>query len=112
MRSKTSGSIHDWASEAAEYIYHLSPRPTEERIAAIIATFAEPLITLLNESRRAHRHDGLYGKTCCPQCTCHSDDDEEREPNGKGPCNCEAGAWNAKVDSVLGGRTNQTRTRR
>lgn len=118
-RTKTTsgGSIHNWASEAADHIVdEVSENvqwrnrrlvtPSVERIAAIIATFAEPLITLLNESRRAHRHDGLYGKTCCPRCTCHSEDDEESEANDPTHgCNCEAGAWNEKIDSVLAGNT-------
>jgi len=95
--------------------------PGEDRIAAIIATFAEPLVALLREARREHYHcnDSWY---CCGKCT-HSDhvlcdgDEEDHEHNAacylgshkgeaartSGICNCGADAWNARVDAVLGG---------
>ena len=107
-------SINDWASKAAYRIrceLCKERLPSQERIAAIIATFAEPLVKLLAESRRAHRHtaDGdVRDGHCCPQCCCQSwpDDPEgdfEPTPNSDEPCDCGADEWNARVDAVLNG---------
>lgn len=109
-------SIDDWAAKAVDYIhstYLSSPRPTRERTAAVIETFAKPLLDLVMESRREHEH-GLHGVRCCPQCCCESwpDDPEgdfEPTPNSDDPCSCGADAWNAKVDAALGGRLQRPR---
>jgi len=110
-------SVNDWAAKAARRILDdlppLRPRgstttkseryPTEERIAAIIATFAEPLTQLLQKAKREHYHcdDSWY---CCKKCT-HSDHSGLREfLNEEGSiCDCGADAWNKKVDDVLNG---------
>ena len=109
-------SINDWAAKAAERIQeecdgNFGCTVSVERIAAIIATFAEPLIALLQESRREHYHFGgdIPGTDCCPRCTCQCwpadpEPDFEPEPNSKLPCDCGADAWNARVEAVLGGR--------
>lgn len=81
-------SVNDWAAKAAKYLHEdLTDRhnpPTIERVAAIIATFAEPLMTLLREARREHTRD------CAT---------ERREWE----CTCGADAWNARVDAALVG---------
>jgi len=97
------GSVNDWAAETANYIHkYLTPK-TPERIAAVIAFHAEPLIALLRETERTHRHDALYHRTCCPQCTCKSNDYEEAEPNSDEPCTCGAAEWNEKIEKALAG---------
>ncbi len=121
-------SINDWAAKAASHIdaeirlpsrgSGVAYKPTRERIAAIIATFAEPLTALLRDSRREHFHyenAGSYQeRDCCPQCTCESWDavarsqdaghlDAEREPNSDEPCTCGADAWNARVNAAIEG---------
>jgi hypothetical protein len=110
-------SVNDWAAKAAarildEYAGARLPRNAQDHVAAIIATFAEPLVRLLNEARREHHHtadgdprDGV----CCPQCCCQSwpDDPEgdfEPTPNSDEPCTCGTDAWNARVDAALEGR--------
>lgn len=109
-----SPSIQDWAAKCAtridEEFVTAKHRPSPERIAAIIATFAEPLMNLLRESKREHLHeqDTVGRSYCCPQCTCQSwpDDPEgdfEPTPNSDEPCTCGADTWNAKVDRVLNG---------
>ena len=116
-------SINDWAAKAAQRIVDehdplrrgLDP-PGPERIAAIIATFAEPLMKLLRESKREHDHfpDGdIRDGTCCPRCCCASwpndpEADFEPEPNSDDPCSCGADAWNAKVDAALAGESRRT----
>ena len=116
-------SIHDWASKAAQKIVDdLPPRrgeqPRVERIAAIIATFAEPLLKLLAESRRAHHHEEDDSWYCCGACAheCdaveedpgHEHDDsccvETRRGREQGICDCGASAWNTKVDAALAGK--------
>ena len=119
-------TVKDWTAKAAEYILFEYPPPLErkkrqERIAAIIATFAEPLVTLLRQSVRTHRHDeDMYGaawergekRQCCSRCTCNSwkgednaqaagDDETDMEPNSDEPCTCGADEWNAKIDEAL-----------
>ena len=111
------GSIQDWAAKAAcrivdEYDGRRLPlrlRKDQNHISAIIATFAEPLVSLLRESRRVHHHvaDGdVRDGVCCPQCCCESwpDDPEgdfEAEPNSDEPCTCDAAEWNARIDKAL-----------
>lgn len=108
-------SINDWASKAAHRIAteitfgvpHVPRQRHENRIAAIIATFAEPLVALLKESRREHHHcdDSWY---CCGKCksedhcgiTLTSHDAPKRRA---GVCDCGADAWNARVDAALAG---------
>lgn len=111
-------SINDWAAEAAKKIssefpsiQHSDMLPSDERIAAIIATFAEPLVKLVKASYRSHYHcdDSWY---CCGKCVHpdHSDhfDDYPASHDGEGArtqglCNCGADAWNAKIDKALEG---------
>jgi hypothetical protein len=88
------GYIEDWATKAARRIKDEPRGASEDRIAAIIATFAEPLMKLLHESRREHIlcEDGVCYKATVPE-----DEMEEAE------CTCGADAWNAKVDKALDG---------
>lgn len=92
-------SVNDWAAKCAEFILdEISENvqwrnrrlvtPSQERIAAIIATFAEPMLKLLYESRRHHQ----------PPCHRVFDDDMTDV------CTCGATEWNAKIDEALGGR--------
>ncbi len=101
------GSINDWAMKAAREVLHVPPGNyvglKRERIAAIIALHTQPLIDLLRETERSHFHDALYHRTCCPQCTCQSNDYEEPEPNSDEPCTCGAAEWNAKIEKALEG---------
>lgn len=110
-------SVNDWAAKAADRIDNeirmpslgssAKRRPSKERIAAIIATFAEPLVALLRESRREHHHcdDSWY---CCPMC-----ESEDHGRLGEGPghhdrkCTCGAAAWNARVDAALAGEAKE-----
>lgn len=118
LQEKKMPSVNDWAAKAARRIMsEFPPRgsrgPHEDRIAAIIATFAEPMVALLRDSRREHLHsaDGdVRDGVCCPQCCCESwpDDPEgdfEPSPNSDEPCNCGADAWNARIDAVLDGNS-------
>lgn len=100
-------SINDWAAKAAERImFEASDKVgssirglSKERIAAIIATFAKPLVELVERSRREHHlHCGkgrleliFNGKTV------YLKDDWD------GACTCGADAWNETVDKVLAG---------
>ncbi len=111
-------SIKDWASDAAEHISlefllrmgHLKREEATDRIAAIIATFAKPLIDLVEAFRREHYHcdDSWY---CCGKCM-HSDHfptHEEDYPSShdgrvSGKCDCGADAWNARVDAAMAGQ--------
>jgi hypothetical protein len=105
-------SIEDWAAKAARKISENAQvvrrafgplaYPAEEEIAAIIATFAEPLVKLLRESRREHYHcdDSYY---CCGAC-----DAEDHGPLGGGfanreggVCNCGADEWNKRIEEAL-----------
>lgn len=113
-------SVNDWATKAAariaeEYAPYDGKRtlkPHEDRIAAIVATLAEPLMQLARDARRGHYHcdDSWY---CCGKCTHpdHSDGDEDylvshdgEAKREEGVCNCGADAWNTRVDQVLAGR--------
>lgn len=89
-------SVQDWAARAAHKIVEESKhqgKPREERIAAIIAMFANPLITLLNESRQSHTQENdSRAPWTCPKAL---DDDEDVE------CICGADEWNARVDKAL-----------
>lgn len=97
-------SIDDWAAKAADRIDDEYPharreqRPSVERIAAIVATFAEPILMLLAESRRSH-HRGYNDESCdYPPCPA-SDEDVNDEK-----CTCGADAWNARIETALSGR--------
>jgi hypothetical protein len=85
-------SIHDWASRAAakildeysENIPGIGDRyraTSEARVAAIIATFAEPWLKLLREPR--------------PHATWCATDRREWE------CDCGADDWNMRVDEAM-----------
>jgi hypothetical protein len=111
-------SINDWAAKAAQYIAseydldrgrHAAARV--ERLAAIIATFAQPLMDTLRASRRGHFHcdDSWY---CCPQCNCSDHGLAEGETIGANHsrnavpsdvCTCGADEWNKRVDAALDG---------
>lgn len=101
-------SINDWAAKAAERIYdtenNWGRKASVDRIAAIIATFAEPLMQVLRESKREHQHceDSFY---CCRRCTSPDHFLLEGETLGGDltECTCGADAWNARVDAALDG---------
>jgi hypothetical protein len=101
-------SINDWAAKAAERIDDEYPharrkqRPSTERIAAIIATFAEPLMAMLREAKREHSRGYLSEESDHPPCKKSHEDYAEKFD---GPCTCGADAWNAKIDTVLAGET-------
>ncbi len=98
-------SINDWAMKAANKIVselwgkkRAEVRP--ERIAAIIATYAEPLMTLLRETKREHGY-------LCIKCTmtlAHGGMPVPKEKVDEGTCTCGADEWNARVDAVISGR--------
>lgn len=87
-------SVNDWAMEAARRICievnKLGPKVLEqnreERIAAIIALHAAPLVSLLQASRREHKTlSCAYIRWETRKCTCGAD------------------AWNARIDAALEG---------
>lgn len=86
-----------WTTKAARKIAQESmhQRPSEERIAAIIATFAGPLVALLQESKREHQWD---------------EDDKCDKLNKIDPaekvCTCGTDAWNARVNAALNGEAD------
>jgi hypothetical protein len=98
-------SINDWAAKAAQRIADESHPSivgsmSLERIAAIIATFAEPLVALLRESRREHRRH--CDKEASSPCDCgsgHCPINAVAREAAK--CTCGADAWNARVDKAL-----------
>lgn len=115
-------SVNDWAAKAAKHIVATSRTrgPARETyVAAVIATFAEPLINLLREAKRQHYHcdDSWY---CCGKCSCNCrwmsapdhEHDEACYPEShageaarlNGICNCGADEWNAKIDAALRGK--------
>lgn len=106
----SGGFVVDWATQAAEHICSGGKQPVA-RIAAVIATFAAPLTSLLSEAKREHHHsvDGdVRDGICCPQCCCESwlDDPEadfEPTPNSDEPCTCGADDWNARIDAIIAG---------
>lgn len=79
-----SGTIQDWATRAAQYI----SQQKVARNAAVIATFAEPWMKLLRESKHSH----VVG---CPKYD--YDDIFDKDDT----CTCGADAWNARVDEAL-----------
>jgi hypothetical protein len=100
VRQVEPGNIRDWASAAAEYIdgeysAGLSARyqPRISRIASIIATFAEPLVALLRESK----HEGSHAPSCPSSRMILGDDPGDYE------CTCDARDWNTRVDRALAG---------
>jgi hypothetical protein len=90
-------SINDWAAKAAERIDDeyggRGTSRTVERIAAIIATYAEPLMKLLQEARREHFQS-------CEALLNYDDDGDKVFDN---ECTCGADAWNERVDKALNG---------
>ena len=115
MAKLESGNVHDWASKAAERIFDefadghetdKRARVKVSRVAAIIATYAEPLLQVLREARRSHHHDAHgneydVSSGCCPRCNCL---DGEHPNHYHLACTCGADAWNAKIDAILAGR--------
>jgi len=115
-------SVNDWAAKAAHKIvddFGLDEGRSKERIAAIVATFAEPLVALLRDSHRNHYHCEGDDWQCCGKCTheCTMIEDGELDHEHdesccvsgmgygrkNGVCNCGADAWNARVDAALNG---------
>lgn len=113
-------SINDWASRAAERVrdeYRSAAEwgstPSQERVAAIIATFAEPLLKLLSEARRVHHHEKDDSWYCCGACThpCENDEEDHEHDDSccvestmdrvQGKCDCGADAWNKKIEEAL-----------
>ena len=106
-------SVNDWAAKAARRILDdlppLRPRgstttkseryPTEERIAAIIATFAEPLTQLLQKAKREHRVE----EDPMDDCPMRMTEELNERLHRKHECDCGADAWNKKIDDVLNG---------
>ncbi len=103
-------SINDWAAKAARRVIEeveenvqwrnrMLVKPTDERIAAIIATFAEPLVQLLKECGCGTHSRGYNEESAdYPPCPKSYEDGE----NDK--CNCGADDFNAKVDAILAGK--------
>lgn len=106
-------NINGWAAKAAEGISSEFPSikfpdmlPSDERIAAIIATFAEPLVALLREARREHFHSERDTLDCCPQCRRDLGLPGYKCTGGwpkDGSCTCGASKWNARIDAALAG---------
>lgn len=119
-------SINDWAAKAATRIVmeefvkvrgQAACEAAESRIAAIIATYAEPLIALLRESKRPHYHNEDDQWYCCGACThecwvIEEDQDHEHDKNCcvdshdipkriQGVCDCGAAEWNARINRAL-----------
>jgi hypothetical protein len=99
--------VNDWAAKAARRIlteYGPIKSADEEWLAAIIATFAEPLVALLRESGQViedcvvlHRHedaDNCLGKL--HHCRIHF-----TSFNAPDSCPKGRGAWNKKIDEAL-----------
>jgi hypothetical protein len=95
-------SVNDWAAKAARKIAIECDTATgqrgtyvrEERIAAIIETFARPLLDVLHQSRREHLP--------AADKYCNKRYDERDE------CTCGADEWNAKIDAALAGSICQS----
>lgn len=106
--------IDDWTMKAARQIHllfdlnQIAPQDTSvPRLAAVIATHAEMLMSLLRESRREHHHcdDTWY---CCKKCSHDCFGELPSAYGRKGEivlgalCTCGADEWNARVDAALG----------
>lgn len=93
------GHIRDWATSAAEQIAseHRLKAKDVPRIAAVVAYFAEPLTSLLAESRREHeaRDDSLN------DCPILMGEEMCRRLNIKHECDCGAEEWNRRIDEAL-----------
>lgn len=87
------GSIYDWAARAAIYL-SAERLPSTHRIAAVISHFAEPLVRMLQETRRWH--DGH-----CPSV--EGCDPEDQSDADDSVCSCGTTKWNKRVDKVLQG---------
>lgn len=98
-------SINDWAAKCAERVvtefddeWTAGKRwRAQERVAAIIATFAKPMLDLLNEARREHSRG--YNDEGCDYPPCP----KSQEENDDEKCTCQADAWNARIDAAIGG---------
>lgn len=83
------GTVNDWATRAAEYLVDTPQRRDAtraqrvSRIAAVIATFAEPHLKQLHSMRKTHTS----------RCPAAKDEDDT--------CKCGARAWNARIDKSL-----------
>jgi len=106
---RQAGSIDDWAAKAADKIWSeidIDDReiPSHERIAAIIALHAEPLVRLLRESRRGHHSMCDASQKWRVDHTYRAQNVDEIDgwrPLPLGSCTCGADAWNARIDKVL-----------
>ena len=98
-------SIHDWAAKAAHRIVTCERRSSVDRVAAVIAHFAEPLTTIVRDAQRHHDHCDDYWY-CCGACD-HPDHDGEPPAMRKGQtadiCDCGAQAWNDRIEEALSG---------
>ena len=111
-------SVYDWATKCAEKIrewvnHEWSLREFSDitvdqgeaikmhadRIAAIVALHAGPLVTLLRECGRGVHSKGYNEESSdyppCPKSHEFGDADDK--------CTCGADAWNARVDAALRG---------
>lgn len=106
-------SLNDWAAKAARKIHEevseivasAQPHrqyklPSEQRMAAIIAVHAKPILALLNECGRGGHSRG-YNDEACDYPPCATSYDE----NAK--CTCGADKWNARVDAALNGESSK-----
>lgn len=87
------GIVVDWATKAAQYLVASEQMPIlTGRVAAVIATFAQPLVDTLRAARIGHRfaNDG----SGCLKAEVGGEDEE---------CNCGADEHNARIDKALGG---------
>ena len=87
------GNIQDWASKAAEYLSG-DKRASTEHVAAVIATFAEPLVKALEASRREHNK---FSCVKLSDASCNALD----IPYDDCKCTCGADAHNAMIDEAL-----------
>lgn len=84
-------NISDWATKAAEYLAGERKANINwgvAHVAAVIATFAQPLVEALNAAKRGHEVEGEVHA-----CMAHH----------YLPCTCGADEWNAKIDNALNG---------
>lgn len=99
MMTVEPGNIQDWATVAASYV-HGEGLKNVSRTAAVIATFAKPLMDALEAAKRPH-HKGYNDESSdYPPCPCSHDDSENEK------CTCGAAEWNSKIDAVLRGAVN------
>lgn len=101
-------SVNDWAAKAAKRIvneyginktHSLTREYHEDRIAAIIATFAEPLMKAVRDSKWQHSKGYNEESADYPPCKKSYEDGEDEI------CSCGADEHNARIDKVLAGES-------